>query len=42
MKDYKKAKELFVQLAALTPKNPDVFRTLYDITAKDGSPKTES
>jgi tetratricopeptide (TPR) repeat protein len=42
IKDYKKAKELFVQLAALTPKNADVFRILYDITSKDGSPKTES
>ncbi|HUI91430.1 MAG TPA: tetratricopeptide repeat protein [Chitinivibrionales bacterium] len=42
VKDYKKAKELYVRLAALTPKNPDVFRTLYDIASKDGSPKTES
>ena len=42
VKDYKKAKELFVKLSALTPKNAEVFRTLYDIASKDGSPKTES
>jgi|WetSurMetagenome_2_1015567.scaffolds.fasta_scaffold00119_1 tetratricopeptide (TPR) repeat protein len=41
-KDYKKAKELFVTLSTLAPKNPDVFKTLYDISSKDGSPKTES
>jgi tetratricopeptide (TPR) repeat protein len=42
VKDLKKAKELFVRLAALLPKNGDVFRTLYDITSKDGSPKIEA
>jgi tetratricopeptide (TPR) repeat protein len=41
-KDLKKAKELFVKLAGLTPKNAEVFETLYDISSKDGSPKTES
>jgi tetratricopeptide (TPR) repeat protein len=42
VKDYKKAKEIYARVAAITPKNPEVFRILYDITAKDPNAKTEA
>jgi tetratricopeptide (TPR) repeat protein len=41
-KDYKKAKELFAALAVLTPKNADVYRTLYEITSKDNTARAEA
>jgi len=42
VKDYKKAKALYIQLAALTPKSADVYNTLFDIASKDSTAKTEA
>jgi|WetSurMetagenome_2_1015567.scaffolds.fasta_scaffold00249_3 tetratricopeptide (TPR) repeat protein len=41
-KDYDKAKELYGQLALLTPNNPDVYKILYSITSQDSSRKAVS
>jgi len=42
VKDNKKAKEIFLQLSAITPRNAEVFKTLFDIVSKDSSLKTEA
>ncbi len=42
IKDYKKAKDIFVKLSALAPKNAEVFRILYDIASNDPAMKTEA
>jgi tetratricopeptide (TPR) repeat protein len=42
VKDYKKAKEIFVTLSTLTPRNAEVFRILFDITSKDPSMKADA
>jgi tetratricopeptide (TPR) repeat protein len=38
-KDYDKAKELYSQLALLTPANPEVYRILYTIASQDTAQK---
>jgi tetratricopeptide (TPR) repeat protein len=38
-KDYDKAKELYGQLALLTPQNPEIYRILYSIASQDSSQK---
>jgi len=41
-KNFKKAKELLVQVSVLLPQNPEVYRILFDITSKDSAARTES
>ncbi len=41
-KDNKKAREILSQLALLTPKNPEVYRLLFDITSKDSTARSEA
>jgi tetratricopeptide (TPR) repeat protein len=42
VKDTRKAKDIFVELAVLTPKNAEVFRILFDIASKDSSMKGDA